>query len=109
MKKLYEQFLSYSNGNSIQFLLNSRKMYEEMISLLEKPIHGKSFILEHLELNAEDYPRELDSRKDQEKRLARYEDILEMKDQIIKKLILHTKEEVNKTKTQLEKNTKEEI
>ena len=41
--------------------------------------------------------------------MARYDEILTMKDEIIKKLILHTKEEVDKSKEKLEKSTKEEI
>ena len=42
MKKLYEQFTTLSGGNSIQFLLTSRKIYEEIVSLVEKPINGNS-------------------------------------------------------------------
>lgn len=103
MKTLYSDFNQFTNGNPVEFLLHSRKLYDDIITLIEKPVN------ETLEIKTEDYPREIEARRAQEDRVQRYDEIFAMKDSIIKKLLLQNKEDVQKTKEKLERSTKEEI
>jgi hypothetical protein len=60
MKRLYSEFVKLSNSHPIEFLLNSRKMYDEMSCLIEKSVNGNIFKKDSLEVRADDYPRELE-------------------------------------------------
>lgn len=78
-------------------------MYDEMSCLIEKSVNDS------LEVRADDYPRELEQRREREHKYAKFDEITNLKDTIIKKLILNQKSEVEKVKSFMEKSTKEEM
>lgn len=56
-----------------------------------------------LEVNTEDYPREMELKRDREHKYARFDEISALKDEIIKKLLLNQKEEIVNLKKNMEK------
>ena len=48
-------------------------------------------ILENIEVSAEDYPREMETKRDRENKYSRFDEVSLLKDEIIKKLIINQK------------------
>ncbi len=44
MKKLYSEFLRMGSGNPLEFLINSRKMYDDVNMIIEKTLNGDNLI-----------------------------------------------------------------
>ena len=45
MKKLYSEFVSLGNCNPIEFLIQSRKMYDDVNILIDKSVNGFLLII----------------------------------------------------------------
>ena len=54
-----------------------------------------------MDIRTDDYPREMELKRDRENKYSRFDEISALKDDIIKKLLLNQKEEVNAVKVEM--------